>query len=202
MKIEFNLNFRVCHFKQNTSEENDCYSLMNDFQLNENLKENIIDRLAKQLNINSERISNFTIYSNMTLEENYFENMFIFSNISNEFNETRVGIQRFTVSFKVFSKASEEEDAAKVLFGMNLFSAAKYLFEINEKILFTISNVKKIQESNDMSEWCEKDKSHDYFMNGFRILIERNNGKYMPNNNNNYFIYIEKTKKLYATGKK
>jgi hypothetical protein len=202
MKIEFNLNFRVCHFKKNSSEENECYSQINEFQLNESLIETLISLLAKQLNINSERISNFTVYSNMSLEEDYFKNMFIFSNISNEFNETMVGIQRFTVSFKVFSKEHDLEDATKVYFSMNLFSASKYLFVMNETKVFTISNVMNIQESNminDINEWCEKDKSHDYFMNGFRILIERNNGKYTPNSH--YFIYIEQTKKLYATGK-
>ena len=58
----------------------------------------------------------------------------------------------------------------------------------------------KIQEST--GGWCEEegDNLDTLLMDGFRILIQRDTEKNTPNTP--YFIYIEKTQKVYRTGKK
>lgn len=87
---------------------------------------------------------------------------------------------------------------------MNLYSVANFPFHINATLAFTISNVIKIQDSN-VGDWCgeEDDKLYSFYMDGFRILIERRKEKQTAGS---YFIYVDKyedieLKTLYGAGK-
>lgn len=196
MKIELNLNNKLCSFFQGINEREDCdpYAIEMTSEQKTLLKAN----LAKELGIEATRLADFYVFNKSFFYE-YFDPVRNQVMISYEQKEQFISKnQRFGISFRILDKKqfeNEQEDSIMVYFKLIAISLNFRLFKVDDE-QFTISDVIEITENKYLS-WCSDPNQREYYSNDdFKILTLPEKA----DSNHNYYIYIDYNERLYETG--
>ncbi len=203
MMVELRFSHKLCLFTKDKNETEFCdhvkvmspdLSFMDDLRLN----------LSKMLEIEPDRIMDLKSLEYVVAPEP------IIPIITNTFNQTfnnanrslnqLVLTEHLKVSFRIKDKnlfANDKKESILLFYYLNLLAMTQtYQPLLIENHLVSISEVSDLTTSGSSGSWCnQQDEEKIYIRDDFQIFA-----KFSANNTPAYFVYVNQTDTLYATG--